>query len=353
MTALWDLKSLTLTTWNEAGTLASVSRYVLGKPERAAAIVVAMGKERASQILKNFRSEELKTVIGAARRLETIPQSQLEEVVAEFEADFRTGTGLLDSSHAFEDILNDVLAEDPDKMLGSKKVEKVPESTEKTVWTTLEEFDSERLSKFLNGQSPQLVAIILSQLSSALVAKLLGLIEPDLSQKVLLKLAQEISLPDDVKPYVEAHIKSGLGLEKMSTYNKLDQRIAEILNAVDSNVSDAMVETLRSNVDQYRIKNIEKGVFRFEAIEKMDKPSRSAVFDDVPSEIIATALAGAPPGLVEAVLEAVSPRTRRMIEGEMQGNENAKPEKIDGARKDICSIILKSASEGHIELPGR
>ncbi|MEM9999787.1 MAG: FliG C-terminal domain-containing protein [Pseudomonadota bacterium] len=333
--------------------MATVTRYVLGKPERAAAIVVAMGKERASQILKNFRSNELKIVISAAQNLETIHQSQLEEVVAEFEADFQTGTGLLDSNHAFEDILNDVLGEDRDAMLSEKKPEPVEEKSDKTIWETLEDFDLERLCEFLDGQSAQFVAVVLSQLSSAAVAKILSALKPDLSKRVFIKLAQEISPSAEVKQYIEEHLSKGLGLDTMSSIDKLDQRIAEILNSADSNVSDSMVETLRAHVDQYRIKNIEKGVFRFDEITNMDKAARSAVFDNVPSEMIASALSGSAADLVEAVLESVSPRTRRMIEGEMEGGATVKPEFVSEARRDICTIILKSAAEGEISLPKR
>lgn len=63
----------------------------LTRPQKAAAILVAMGKPAAGKLLKFFKQEELKSLIDAARLLRTIPQADLEKIVAEFEAEFTEG----------------------------------------------------------------------------------------------------------------------------------------------------------------------------------------------------------------------------------------------------------------------
>jgi flagellar motor switch protein FliG len=69
----------------------------LTKAQKAAAILVAMGKPSAGRLLRFFKQKELKALIEAARMLRTIPQSELENIVAEFEEEFTEGAGLLDS----------------------------------------------------------------------------------------------------------------------------------------------------------------------------------------------------------------------------------------------------------------
>ena len=61
------------------------------RAQKAAAILVAMGKPSASRLLKFFKQEELKALIDGARLLRTIAQSDLEKIVAEFEAEFAEG----------------------------------------------------------------------------------------------------------------------------------------------------------------------------------------------------------------------------------------------------------------------
>ena len=73
-----------------------------------------MGKPSASRLLKFFKQEELKALIEGARLLRTIPQSDLERIVAEFEAEFTEGAGLLDSADKMDTILNESLS--PEEM---------------------------------------------------------------------------------------------------------------------------------------------------------------------------------------------------------------------------------------------
>ena len=69
----------------------------LSRSQKAAAILVAMGKPSAGKLLKFFKQEELRGLIEAARSLKTIPQSELDRIVSEFEGEFAEGAGLLDS----------------------------------------------------------------------------------------------------------------------------------------------------------------------------------------------------------------------------------------------------------------
>ena len=49
----------------------------LTRAQKAAAILVAMGKPSASRLLKFFKQEELKSLIESARLLRTIPQAAI------------------------------------------------------------------------------------------------------------------------------------------------------------------------------------------------------------------------------------------------------------------------------------
>ena len=53
------------------------------RTQKAAAILVAMGKPSASKLLRFFKQEELKALIEGARLLRTIDQADLEKIVAE------------------------------------------------------------------------------------------------------------------------------------------------------------------------------------------------------------------------------------------------------------------------------
>lgn len=60
----------------------------LTQAQKAATILVAMGKPSAGRLLKFFKQDELKALMEGARLLRTIPQAELEKVVSEFENEF-------------------------------------------------------------------------------------------------------------------------------------------------------------------------------------------------------------------------------------------------------------------------
>jgi flagellar motor switch protein FliG len=119
---------------------ATSSARGLTQSQKAAAILVAMGKPAAGRLLKFFKQEELKALLDAARKLRTIPQNELEKIVAEFETEFAEGAGLLDSGDQMDTILNESLPpEEFDALVGRKRPGRVEEPP--SVWPKLEKLE--------------------------------------------------------------------------------------------------------------------------------------------------------------------------------------------------------------------
>ena len=81
----------------------------LSQTEKAAAVLLAMGKSVAGKLLKFFTQSELQAIIAAAQSLRAIPPHELEALVNEFEDLFTEGAGLMDNAKAMESILEEGL----------------------------------------------------------------------------------------------------------------------------------------------------------------------------------------------------------------------------------------------------
>jgi flagellar motor switch protein FliG len=93
----------------------------LTQAEKAAAVLLAMGKGVAGRLLKYFTQAELQTIIGSAQALRAIPPDELLSLVAEFEDLFTEGAGLMDNAKAIESILEEGLTPDEvDSLLGRR-----------------------------------------------------------------------------------------------------------------------------------------------------------------------------------------------------------------------------------------
>ncbi|HET7411947.1 MAG TPA: flagellar motor switch protein FliG, partial [Pararhizobium sp.] len=142
----------------------------LSRPEKAAAILLAMGKPVAGKLLKFFEQAELQKIIAHAQVLRSVPPDELEKLVAEFEELFTEGAGLMDNARVMEGILEEGLTPDEVDGLLGRRVSYL--SDEVSIWERVEKAGPEIVSAFLANESPQTTAYIVSMLPSAAAGKL-------------------------------------------------------------------------------------------------------------------------------------------------------------------------------------
>src|SRR5690606_27049034 len=129
----------------------------LTKAQKAAAVLVAMGKPSAGRLLRFFKHEELKALIEAARQLRTIPQSELENIVAEFEEEFTEGAGLLDSADQMDTIINESLSAEEISALMRWGKPSLMSQEALPIWPELAELPAERLHALIKEEHPQTI----------------------------------------------------------------------------------------------------------------------------------------------------------------------------------------------------
>ncbi|MGE0500344.1 MAG: flagellar motor switch protein FliG [Rhizobiaceae bacterium] len=324
----------------------------LTKPQKAAAILVAMGKPAAGKLLKFFKQDELRALIDAARLLKTIPQSDLEKIVAEFEAEFTEGAGLLDSADKMDTILNESLSqEEMDALMGKEKpaaAEAAPES----IWPAVEKLDPARLGAFLASEHPQTAAVLLSKLAPQTSANVLLTLDKPVRGEIIKRMLTTAKVPDAAIRLMESQIRARLLVESATKDNSAGQsRVASMLNELDKTKLDEVMGDLAASgtpdLDAIRAR-----LFAFEDILLLTQKARVTLFDGISTEQVTLALRGAEPAMTEAVLSSIGARARRMIEAELgQGSDGVAQDDINRARKTIASAAIRLANEGQFELP--
>lgn len=325
---------------------------ILTRPQKAAAILVAMGKPSASKLLKFFKQDELKALIEAARMLSTIPQQQLEAIVAEFETEFTEGAGLLDSGDAMDTILSEALSpEEVSALMAGPTAEKEVDE-HMPVWPQVAKLPPERLSEFLNREHPQTAALILSNLPSQAAAEALLKLDKDLRTDVIRRMMGITAMPPAAVSIAETQIRARLLTDTAPKDNSAGQmRVANLLNEFDKTQLDEVMQDLAASgttgLDAIRAK-----LFSFEDIEQLTQKARVTLFDGLSTELVTLALRNAPNALAEAILSSVSARSRRMIESELAaGADGIAPVDILRARRTVASTAIRLAGEGALELP--
>lgn len=324
----------------------------LTRPQKAAAILVAMGKPAASRLLKFFKQEELKELIEGARLLKTIPQAELERIVAEFEDEFTEGAGLLDSADEMDQILNESLSPEAMSALMGAGAGAVLNEYAPPVWPQLEKLDPARVGAFLGSEHPQTAALIVSNLTPGFAASVVLTVEKPVRNEIIKRMMELTTVPEAATKLVENQIRTHVLNGATQKDTSVGQaRVASVLNELDK----SQLEEVMSGLEEVGVSDlgaIRARLFSFEDIVDMSQKARVALFDGLSTELITLALRGTALPLAEAVLSSIGARSRRMIESELgQGSEGVQSADILRARKSIASTALRMAREGLLELP--
>jgi flagellar motor switch protein FliG len=325
----------------------------LTRPQKAAAILVAMGKPSAGKLLKFFKQEELKALIDAARALRTIPQGDLERIVAEFEAEFAEGAGLLDSADKMDTIINESLTpEEVSIIRGEREAKPADDNQPPPVWPALETLEPARLGTFLAGEHPQTAALVLCNMAPQSAAGVLMTLPKPVRGEVVKRMLAMNSVPEKAKRIVEDQIRSRVLSENSAKDNSAGQaRVASLLNELDKEQLEEVIEDMQA-AGASDIEAVKARLFSFDDIVLLSQKARVTLFDGIASDLVTTALRQCGGELKESILSALGQRARRMIESELSMEaQGVTAADILKARKTIAATALRLAGDRLLELP--
>ncbi|MBO6636527.1 MAG: flagellar motor switch protein FliG [Roseitalea sp.] len=328
-------------------------RYTLSTSQKAAAVLIAMGKPRAKQLLKYFKGDELRRMIDAGHTLKNLPQTDVDALVSEFEAAFVEGSGIIDSRDAINAIMDDSLPEDEPAAAGEPSKAAEPK---KSPWELIATVDDDVLVNRLANEPPQLVAALMAQLPSAKAAGVLEAMPDDKQTPIVTAMMTARDVPGERLTHVGHALVKDFKLDAKESAGGSDaapKRVAEIMNAMQKDASETLMKKVRESIDPKKLAALESRLFRFDDMVLLEASARTLVVDGLPSDILVRALRGADADLKEAVLSSISQRARKMIESELSAGGQDTPAAIEDSRKSIAQLAMKLATEGRITLPKR
>ncbi|MBO9097263.1 MULTISPECIES: flagellar motor switch protein FliG [unclassified Rhizobium] len=326
----------------------AVAEKPLSQAEKAAAVLLAMGKEVAGRLLKYFTQHELQLIISSAQSLRPIPPDELAILVAEFEDLFTEGAGLMDNAKAIESILEEGLTPDEvDSLLGRRTAF---QAFETSIWDRLGEGEPAFVGSFLLKEHPQTIAYILSMMPSSFGAKVLMQI-PDAQRADIMNRTVNLK---DVSPkaaqIIENRVVALLAEIEMERNAGGSAKVAELMNEMEKPQVDTLLSSLET-LSQASVDKVRPKIFLFDDLMLMPQRGRVLLLNDISADILTMALRGSSSEMRETVLASISPRQRRMIESDLAAGTNGiNPREIAIARRAIAQEAIRLANSGQIQL---
>lgn len=314
--------------------------------EKAAALLLAMGKPLATRLLKHFDEDEIKDLARSAALLGTVPRKTLDGLVDEFTGQIAVGTDLRGSIGEAQNLLTGIVSDEQLQEIMSD----VRGDYTRGVWPRLSQMPEIPVAQYLQKEHPQVAAFVLSKASPPLAAAVLEVLPADMRNEIMRRMLTMKHVMDVPLKLLETTLADEL-LRKAARNAGQDihARIANIINRMKREHMDEVFDVL----NEFRPKEAEKVkalLFTFDDLIKLTPDAIMKVFEQVPAERTILALHGADPKLGELILSSLGARNRRMIEQELTGGANPPQREVLKARRAIADQVLQMSERGIIDM---
>jgi flagellar motor switch protein FliG len=314
---------------------------------KAAILLVTLGEKLGGEVLMRLNDEEVKAVSKAIASLPQVGPTETESVLEEFSQAIsqnvpRGGTDV--AKRLLVNAFGPVAAQHIAQLLPAPGNQGAD---------SLQRVDPQQLSRFVEAEHPQTIALILSHLAAERAASLLASLSPQIRCQVVLRIAQLDRVSPDIVSRIYSVISDKLkSLGEMRTEARGGPRTAaEILNRMESVVSEEILGNM-TNDEQSLADVIRNFMFTFEDMVQLDSNAMKEVVAKVDRKLLTVALKGTSEPLMNHFLQCMSQRGGEMLREDMEATGPLKIRDVEAAQKQVLAVVHQLESEGTFSLRG-
>ncbi len=331
---------------------ADTDNVLLSGMRKAAIAMVILGDDVASGVFPHLSDDEVQALSREIAGLPEISAEQAERVLSEIHelqlATRHLNTGGLE--YAKRLLVN---AYGPERARGI--IERLVRSIGEEIPTfdALQRADPLQVAKFIQSESPQTIALVLSHLNSSSAAGMLMALPPDVRTDVAMRMAnlEQIS-PEIVRriaSILETKLRS-LGQFSRESYGGVPA-VAEMFNRMEANTGQELLDAIEKT-DPGLGESIRILMFVFEDLLLLDSVGMREVLSRVDKRALTTALKGVSEKLREHFFTNMSERGASMLREDMDALGPVKIRQVEAAQQEILQVVRQLESEGVLSLRG-
>jgi flagellar motor switch protein FliG len=318
-------------------------------PQKAAILLVTLGERLGGEILKLLSDEEVKAITKAIARLEKVTTAQKETVLEEF-----CQSAMAGSSQGGFDYAKRVLSNAFGPEGARRIAEHLPQTGNRAnkEIESLQRADPQQLSRFIESEHPQTIAMILSYLPAPQAAALLTNLPPESRTDVILRLAELDSVSPDVVARVSVVIT-----EKMRAFTQVrteprggPRTVADILNRMDATVREDILNNVPDQ--QPLVDVIRHYMFVFEDLLMIDATAMKDLVAKIDRRLLTIALKGTSDQIKAHFLQCMSQRGAEMLREDMEAAGPVKIREVEQAQFQILTVVQQLEKDGILSLRG-
>ena len=315
--------------------------------QKAAAVVVSMGAERASMVYKYLEQSDIEKLTVEVAKLGHVESADAEEVLDEFYKLCLTQKVVTDGGL---DYARTVLEKAFGEATAASLLSKVSKSLQNRAFSFLRKNDIKSLVPVLSRERPQTIALVLSYLEPDLAAGILDALPEKKKMLVFERIAKMDSISPEAVKIVEEEIKkmfSSLYTSDFTTVGGIDYA-AELMNNVERS-SEKLIFTELNSKDAELADMIRRKMFVFEDLATLDNRSLQKVIRNCDSKDLVYALKGVnDENLYNMILNNMSKRMAESVVSDLEITSNVRVKDVEEAQQRVVNIVRSLEDQGEL-----
>ena len=305
-----------------------------------------MGPERSADIFKHLKEDEIEEPTLEIANTRSVSPQVKEDVLNEFYQICLAQQYIAEGGIGYaKELLDKALGEDRAKEV----ITKLTASLQVRPFEFVRKTDPSQLLNFIQDEHPQTIAMILSYLTSAQAALVIGALPPEKQADVAKRIAMMDRTSPDVIKEVERVLEKKLSSLVNQDYTIVGgvDAIVNILNTVDRTTEKHIMESLEIEEPELA-DEIRKKMFVFEDILLLDDRAIQRVLRDVDNADLGVALKAANEEVQNVIFKNLSKRLAAMIKEDMEFMGPVRMKDVEEAQQKVVSVIRKLEDSGEI-----
>ncbi len=318
---------------------------------KVAKLLVLLGEEPTTKVFKNLEYEEVQEITREISLASAIDKEEAEVLLEEFYHMYVAQEYISKGGIEYaKKVLSNSMPPDEARRI----IDRLTKSLKSTSrFATLRKVDPTQLSKVIQNEHPQTIALIIGHLDPSQAAELLSSLPEEMRSDVALRLAAL----EEISPDVLSRIASVLD-EKLESISGLQteevggvRMVAEILNRMDRSTSRGVLELVESNNPELAA-SIRDLMFVFDDILLLDDMGIREILKNVDRKVLTMALKGTTEEMKEKFMRNMSERAQQLLVEEMDYLGPVRLKDVETAQREMVEIVRGLEEEQVITLGG-
>jgi flagellar motor switch protein FliG len=326
--------------------------------EKAAVLLLSLGPEVATEVMRHLAEEEVRRVVQAVARVRSVDTDRLELVNKEFTEILTSNPSLAVDGREFAIALLSRSAEVQKETGEQEQNEALAKLEQRVIEATslsdaLDGVPATGLATLLEAEHPQIAALILAHVEPRRAAEAIQRLPEMLQIDVVERMARIESVPAALHGQVSAVLAQqmrGIARPAGSQIGGV-RAVAAIVNQLGGEVEGKILGAIEER-DAELGQKIRALTFTFDDCLKLDTRSLQTLLKEVPREDLLFALKTATPALSEKIFANISSRAAEILREDMGSLGPVRLSEVESAQQRIIASLRELQAEGKIVVAG-